>query len=1552
MTAAVAAGGSGYNVGDVLTILGGTFSSVAQLVVTSVGAGGAVTGVTIVPAGAYTTPPANPARVSDVTTPAALNATFTLTFGGVDTSTTQTFTLTVNFVNDQPNFTAINPPAINEDVTAPQTVNNWAAFLPSGGTPTDANEVGQTVVAYTVSNVSNPGLFAALPTVDTSGKLHYTLNPDVSGTTTFDVRVQDNGGTLNGGIDTSLPQTFTLTVNFVNDQPTFIASNPPAANEDSGAQTVGSWATFQASVEPNDPDPNEAGQSVLQYVVTNVTNTSLFVTQPAVDVSGALTYTLKPNVSGTSNFTLTVQDNGGRLLGGIDTSAPQTFTITVNFVNDKPSFTANNPPAINEDVTTPQVIPNWVTNFSPSGPPIDVNEAGQTVLQYLVNNVSNPSLFAVAPSISPSGALTYTLNPNVSGTSTFDVQVQDNGGTAFGGLDTSDPKRFTLTVNFINDRPSFLASNPPAANEDGGAQTVPHWATFEPSGSLPTDANEVGQNVKQYTVTNLSNPGLFTAPPSVDVNGQLTYTLKPLVFGSTTFDVRVQDDGGTLNTGIDSSLAQTFTLTVNFVNHAPTFTKGADQNVRLGVAGQTVSGWATAITAGPPNEASQKVTFTVTNDNNALFLVQPAVSPTGVLTYTPVLSTTGTANVTVVAHDNGGTANGGVDTSAGQTFVINVNADDSTVAVASSVAQAVVGQAVTFTATVRSKGPSALRPQGTVDFLIDGSAVSMGVPLVSGAATFSTAALLAVGSPHSVAVNFHDADGLFNDGAGNLPSGQVVNRAKTSTKVTSSQNPSIFGQAVTWTASVSPVAPGGGTPDGSVTFVVDGASQGSFNLDANGQATFSLSTLNVNTHTIVANYSGSLSYLVSGSSLTGGQVVQKPATSTALSPTFNPSRVNQPVVFTATVSAAGVTPTGTVTFSVDGVAKATVTLVNGQASYATTSLAVGNRNVVAAYNGSSNLRTSSDALTQVVKAAGSTASTAVVQTSGTPSVVTDQITFMATVSGAAGTPTGAVTFLVDGAGQGTFALDGGGQAQLVLSTLPVGNHTVKVAYYGDDTYKAANSAGIPQVVNKADTTTALSPTFNPSRVNQPVAFTALVSSALGTPTGTVTFWVDGVAKATVTLVNGQASYATSTLAVGNRSVVAKYSGTASTYAISSDTLTQVVKKAGTTAVTVAVQSSEAPSVVTDAVTFTATVSGIAGTPSGAVTFLIDNVSQGTFGLDGSGQAQFVANTLPVGKHSVVAVYYGDDTYKAANSPSFSQTVTKPLSSTALSSSATPTAVALTPTTFTAAVTTGNVTATGSVTFTIDGAAKATVTLSAGQAVYVTTSLTAGNHAVTATYNGNATFATSSDSLTQAVQAPGPNATTTSVESSVNPSTSDQAVTFTATVADQTGFNIPTGWVRFVVDNKLLPFTMLDANGQATITYQTLSGGTHPVYAVYSGDLTYAASTAATLFQSVNSTAPASTLIATVSQAGLNFVLTVSALTSTGTLANGYNEPVSFTVVSAPVGGAIIGNTTATFVNGVAVFPGLTRTMPGTYQIKIVSGNLLLFFTFASGGRLT
>ncbi len=228
---------------------------------------------------------------------------------------------------------------------------------------------------------------------------------------------------------------------------------------------------------------------------------------------------------------------------------------------------------------------------------------------------------------------------------------------------------FTLTVNPVNQRPSFTAGANQTTNEDSGEQTVANWATNISAGP----ANESGQTLT-FQVTGNTNPSLFSTGPAISSTGTLTYTPAANAFGSATIDVVLKDNGGTANGGQDTSTPATFTITVNPVNDAPTFTKGPDQNINEDAGSQFILSWATNVSSGAPNEF-QSVTFVVTNNTNpGLFFAPPSITSTGHLSYTPALNASGTATITIALKDNGGTANGGQDTSAEQTFTITVNA--------------------------------------------------------------------------------------------------------------------------------------------------------------------------------------------------------------------------------------------------------------------------------------------------------------------------------------------------------------------------------------------------------------------------------------------------------------------------------------------------------------------------------------------------------------------------------------------------------------------------------------------------------------------------------------------------------------------------------------------------------------------------------------------------------------------------------------------------------------------------------------------------------------
>src|SRR5205814_1830741 len=140
-----------------------------------------------------------------------------------------------------------------------------------------------------------------------------------------------------------------------------------------------------------------------------------------------------------------------------------------------------------------------------------------------------------------------------------------------------------------------------------------------------------------------------------------------------------------------------------------------------------------------------------------------------------------------------------------------------------------------------------------------------------------------------------------------------------------------------------------------------------------------------------------------------------------------------------------------------------------------------------------------------------------------------------------------------------------GQAALSTSALNSGSHAISATYAGDGNFNGS-SGNVSQTVNPLATTTTLTSNNNPSIYQQPVTFTATVTSSSGTPTGTVTFFDGATNIGSAPLSGGAASLPTSALtaAASPHSMTAQYGG-ATNYATStSNTVSQVVNKADQT----------------------------------------------------------------------------------------------------------------------------------------------------------------------------------------------------------------------------------------------------------------------------------------------------------------------------------------------------------------------------------------------------
>jgi len=194
--------------------------------------------------------------------------------------------------------------------------------------------------------------------------------------------------------------------------------------------------------------------------------------------------------------------------------------------------------------------------------------------------------------------------------------------------------------------------------------------------------------------------------------------------------------------------------------------------------------------------------------------------------------------------------------------------------------------------------------------------------------------------------------------------GFLLTPKPTLTSLTSSLNPSIYGQGVTWTAKVT--SSGSIMPTGKVRFTWSGYTIGSTTLNSSGVATLTRSNLNADVYPLTAMYAGDANNLVSTSTVLN-QVVLETTSAATLTSSPNPSTQGQAVTFTAKISSPTVIPKGPVTFTAGKAVVGTAQLSGGKATLTISSLAVGSTKVTATYYGDSNIAKSSASVVQTVR---------------------------------------------------------------------------------------------------------------------------------------------------------------------------------------------------------------------------------------------------------------------------------------------------------------------------------------------------------------------------------------------------------------------------------------------------------------------------------------------------------------------------------------------------------------------------------------------------------
>ena len=758
---------------------------------------------------------------------------------------------------------------------------------------------------------------------------------------------------------------------------------------------------------------SEDGGILGPFTAQQVTNNVPVPVQTPTPVITTPVYTTATSVSGTSttpgaSIVLSVNGvaqpavtadptTGAWTVNGLTLAAGKTISVTAQVTGDTVSSAATatveqaattttvtsseNPSTIGDLVTfTATVIPSTATGtidfvidgtdegpVTLSGGSATFATSGLTVGTHTIEaNYSGDTNDAASSGILSQG---QTVNPIQSST---DVTSSENPSTlddtvTFTAIVT--PSTTTGTVQFIIDGSPF--GSPVTLSDgsatSGGISTLTvgsHTVEADYSGDT-NDAASIGTLTPVQTVTPLSTSTSVSSSLNPSTYGQgvtVTATVTPSTAGGTVqfiidgspFGSPVTVSGGSATSGsIATLIAGTHTVEADYsgdTNDAASI--GTLTPVQTVTPASTSTGLASSKN---PSTYGDTVTFTAT------------VTP-GTATGTVQFKIDGSAFGSPVMVSGGSATSGGISTLPVGTHTIEADYSgdtnhaasswtlsqtvlkaSSTVTLSSSVNPSVYGQSVTFTAKVTPATAT-----GTVTFK-DGKRTLGTAALAGGTATFTTPATppLIVGIHSITAVYGGDANSAKSTSPALI---QMVNKAPTTTTVSSSLNPSVYGQSVILTASVSVNPPGAKTLRGTVTFF-DGKTY--LETAFVSKPRIAVNFLSAGAHSITAVYSGDIDFAASTSpALT--QTVNKVPTTTVLSSLPNPSVSGQPVTFTAIVMPRAAT--GTVIFKDGTTTLGTVNIDRGMAEDTTSALGVGSHSITATYSGNTNYATSTSSI--------------------------------------------------------------------------------------------------------------------------------------------------------------------------------------------------------------------------------------------------------------------------------------------------------------------------------------------------------------------------------------------------------------------------------------------------------------------------------------------------------------------------------------------------------------------------------------------------------------
>jgi VCBS repeat-containing protein len=626
----------------------------------------------------------------------SLNILVTATDNGSPVASfTRTLTVTVADINDQPTFVLNTTNVIViEDQTSPATVfPGFAANLLAGPqTAVDENggftpAVPGQITSFANVNVSNSTMFTELPTIDTSGTLRFTTAPDANGTSVVVVRLTDNGRVgppPNNNLGPTA--TYTITVSPINDAPEFTIPATTSVVEDQGVVSLPGFAT---GIRPGPITARDEGNQSLSFVV-RAENPAAFADQPTIQSDGTLVFRTAANVNNnTSGLSrrvfVSLRDNG------VSTPAPndnlsdeKTFLVNITPVNDPPIPTSITVEIL-EDTST-NILETSILPGVVAGPVDEVEVELQSVRITRVEGTSERGGIVTPVFVGDRiVSFQYQAPTNYVGIDLIRYVVTDNGTP-------QESATGTVSINLtpINDAPQFVPGADVTVTEDAPAYSQP-WATgvlAGPPTAFDENSGPSAQIVSFAIVTD--NDGLFSVLPAVNSTGVLSFTLAPDANGRAVIDITAIDNGLGAAPNVNRSSTSRFTIVATPVNDAPGFQVIGNVSVDEDSPRYQQAAIRNIVPAAGINntpstgrdEIGQVVTISTSNNNTALFSVQPTINGAGVLEFVPAQDAFGTAIVSVVARDNGPSTAPNVNQSPAQSFTITIRPlNDSPVAV-------------------------------------------------------------------------------------------------------------------------------------------------------------------------------------------------------------------------------------------------------------------------------------------------------------------------------------------------------------------------------------------------------------------------------------------------------------------------------------------------------------------------------------------------------------------------------------------------------------------------------------------------------------------------------------------------------------------------------------------------------------------------------------------------------------------------------------------------------------------------------------------------------